>query len=116
MGAIGDEDAAAPHDALLGERIELFLQRLRVDHHSAAENNPRVFVQGTRGHQMQLEGVFPSYNGMSCVGAAGETHHDVRLGGEKIDDFALAFVAPLRTDYYYVHASDPIGSSLGVPA
>lgn len=37
-------------------------------------------------------------DGVSCVGAAVVSDDGVVLGGEDVDDFALAFVAPLESD------------------
>jgi hypothetical protein len=39
---------------------------------------------------------------MTGVMSALEARHRVRAVGEQVNDFALAFVAPLRSDYDYV--------------
>jgi hypothetical protein len=38
---------------------------------------------------------------MSGIVPTLKTHHRIRPIGEQIDDLALAFIAPLSTDYYY---------------
>ncbi len=56
---------------------------------------------------MQYSGRNQRQNGLLAVDdqrvpgivAALETHHGLHLIGQEIDDFALAFVAPLQTDH-----------------
>ncbi len=56
---------------------------------------------------MQYAGRNQRQNGLLAVDdqrvpgivAALETHHGLHLIGQEIDDFALAFVAPLQTDH-----------------
>ena len=55
-----------------------------------------------RGHDMQ--DVLPAIHDdrMSGVVAALKTDHHIHFGSEQIDDLALAFVAPLRTNDSHV--------------
>ena len=71
----------------------------RVDHHAAAHPPARVRVHHARGNRVQLEGLRRNGHGVAGVVAAVEARHDVGLAGQQIDDAALAFVAPLRSNY-----------------
>ena len=41
-------------------------------------------------------------DGVAGIIPALAAHYDVGLSGQDIDDFALAFIAPLRTDQYRI--------------
>ncbi len=102
---VGDEHAALPANALLGERIELAEQRLRVDHHPAAQDDGRVLVEDAGGHQVELVGLLAFDDRVPGVRPAGVAYDHARLFGEVVDDLALPFVAPLGADHHYVHAA-----------
>ena len=52
---------------------------------------------------MQLVGLCTVNYGVPGVGASGITDHQLRLLGEEIDNFPLAFITPLGTDNNDVH-------------
>ncbi len=57
---------------------------------------------------MKLKGFVFDDNGVAGIVAALIPNHHIHVLGQQIDDFALAFVAPLSPDYHrYRHACTP---------
>ena len=98
MRTITDEQVLADFHIELSEPVDFFHERERIDHDavadhadfSAAENSRRDEVQNIFGAAMD--------DGVTGVIPALAAHHDVRPGGEHVDDFSLSLVAPLRAD------------------
>ena len=66
--------------------------------HAIADDAKFVFAEDARRHEMQDVFLSADENGVPGVVAAGVADDDVRIFGEHVNDFALAFVAPLGAD------------------
>ena len=73
-------------------------ERDRVDHDAVADHAHFSAPQNAGGNEMQ-DVFFAAVNdGVAGVIAALAADHDVGVAGQDVDDFALAFIAPLRAD------------------
>ena len=66
---------------------------------------------------MELERLAIDDDGMTCIVASRTAGNDVEFAAESVDNFALAFVAPLSSynDYIFCHISlRPIAFSLAI--
>ena len=52
---------------------------------------------------MQRVGVLADHDGVAGVGTTVVANHHVVLGGQQIDHLALAFIAPLKSNYCRMH-------------
>ena len=101
---VADEDPAMPVDAALGQHVQLGEQRLGVDDHAGAQDDGLVRVEHAGRDQVQGELLIIAHDGVSSVGAAGETDYHLGLAGQVVDHLALALIAPLGADNYQIHA------------
>ena len=72
---------------------------MRVEHDAIADDRQLARPHHARRQQRQLIGGAVDHQGVAGVVAALETHDDVGLLGEPVDDLAFAFVAPLGADH-----------------
>src|SRR2546423_1152591 len=98
MRAVADQQVLANFDSEFAQSLDLLHQRDWIDDDAVADDASFAAPQNSRGDQM--ENVFRAAMNDSVAGVipALAPDHDVRLGGKHIDDFAFAFVAPLRAD------------------
>ena len=79
--------------------VDLLEQRLGIDHHAVAEHAAlAAAAQHARRNQVGDDLLPVDDQGVAGVGAAAVAHHHVGELGVEVDDFALAFVAPLGAD------------------
>ena len=117
VGPVADEQPAADLDALRRQGVDLREQRLRVDHHAVADDAPHARMQDARRQQVQNELGAAHPHRVAGVVASLVTRHNGRVGGEEVDDLALALVTPLRTDDGDVHALPrPVKAGRRAPA
>ena len=67
--------------------------------HAIAEDGDHMAAQDARRDQMQFVNLAFKGDGMPGVVTAGVSGDDIGRLGQPVDDAALAFVAPLRSDY-----------------
>src|SRR4029079_14557611 len=94
--AFADQQVAAQlHvEAAFAQLVDLAAQVDRIDDDADADDVRRVRMHDARRNQMQDELARRQDQGVACVVATAEAHHEVGLAGEEVDDFALAFVTP----------------------
>src|SRR5690349_10524405 len=80
------------------KRVDFLDQRERVDHSAIADDAGFVFVQGTGRDQAENIFFTVDHQRMSGIVATLKTYDHVGIGGEEVDDLALALVTPLRAD------------------
>ena len=98
MSAFADLDSAgADVDALAIEIVHFLDQHRRVDHHAVADQ-AGLALQDTGGHQVADELFTIDDHRVSCIVAALKTDDKICTRSQKIDDFTLALVTPLRSD------------------
>ena len=90
--AAGDVDAGGY------QHVHFFQQRGRRQHHAVADVAGDVVTQDAGRDQVQHGFLAGHHQRVARVVAALETHHALRAVGQPVDDFALAFIAPLGAD------------------
>src|ERR1041384_186244 len=86
-------------DALLLELTDLADQRLRINHHTVTDDGQLALAHDAGRQQRQFVHRVADDERVPGIMATLESHDDVGLLGEPIDDLALAFVPPLGSDY-----------------
>ena len=95
------------HDALLLQLGNLVDQGLRIDHHAVADDRKLALSNDAGRQQRKLVGRAVDDQGVAGIMAALETHNDVGLLRQPVDDLAFAFVAPLGSDNHDIRHQDP---------
>ena len=98
VGAIADDQVRADGHALSAQSFDLFHQGHRVQYHAVADDALFAGMQDARGDQVENEFLVSRQYGMPRVVASLAANDEVRFFGQKVDDFAFAFVAPLGSD------------------
>src|SRR5262249_13834722 len=78
-------------------------QRLRIDDHAVADDAGDAGEEDAGGHEPQDELRAVDVDGVPGVVAALVAGHDRELRRQQIDNLALAFVTPLRTEDCQIH-------------
>ena len=99
VGVRGNPEVGG-RDAGPVEPFDLLQQHARVDDHAVADHAELVLMQDAGGDQVELVLLVPVHDGVAGVVAALEAHDRGGVLGQQIGDLALAFVAPLGSDYY----------------
>jgi len=97
MRAVGDKQLAGYVHPERLQPVDLLQKGHRVQHHTVADDCAAVRAQHAAGDQLQDELFAADDDRVSGIMAARITRHDGKASGEDIDDFSLAFVAPLGT-------------------
>ena len=82
--------------------VDLADERDRVDHDAVADHADLAAPQNAGGNEMENVFFAAMNDGVAGVVAALTADDDVGVSGQDIDDFAFAFIAPLRADQYRV--------------
>jgi hypothetical protein len=82
------------------EPVHLLEERGRVDHDAVADQAALVRAQDPGRHQVEDDGVAVDDHAVAGVRAALVARDQVVLGGEHVDDLALALVAPLGAEHH----------------
>ncbi len=102
VGAVADLQLRPDVDADRLEAGDFVEQRGRINHHAVADNSLNTRAQNAAGDQLQYEFLAADEDGMAGIVAALIASHGIKLFREQVDDFALAFVAPLRSENYQI--------------
>ncbi len=106
--AIRDQQVFARHgDPLREQAVDLLRNRDWINDHAIADDAHFARTQDAGGNQMKNIFLSLCDDGMTGVVAALGADDDIGVLGQKIDDFAFAFVAPLSAD------EDGIGHVVG---
>ena len=96
-----DLEARADLDALFLELGDFLAQRGRRQHDTVADQALHAVAQDARGNQVQDRLLAIDDERVPGIVAALEARDDADPFGQQVDDLALAFIAPLRTQNYY---------------
>ena len=96
-------------DAIGGQHVQLGQHHLRVDHRARADQTGGVWIENSRGDQVQLEHLVVDHDCVAGIDTTLIAHHHIGGAAQQIGDLALPLVAPLCTD------DDNIGQEHGGP-
>ncbi len=96
MGPGRDLESSRRHSPGL-ELVDLLAEDGGIDDHAVADDGDYPGVEDPRGDQVEGELAEFVLDRMPGIVAALVAHDHVRLLAEQVDDFALAFIAPLGT-------------------
>ena len=96
VSAVADAEVGADLDASLADAVDFFEEFDGVDDHAVAEHVELVRGKDARGDQVERVTLRADLHGVARIGSAVVSNDQVKLLGEQVDDFALAFIAPLQ--------------------
>ncbi len=102
MRAIADEQVLPDLDPDFAQALDFADERDRIDHDAVADDADFAPPQNAGGNEVQDVFFSAVDDGVAGVVAALAADDDIGVAGEDVDDFALAFIAPLRADEYRV--------------
>ncbi len=105
VGTLRDMEASPQFKAPTFDLLKFLHQVKGVHHHAITNDAVLTLVQNATRHEVQNILLVAHNDGMTRVRAALEADHNIRLLSQKINDFALTFVAPLSADQYGIHVS-----------
>ena len=98
-GIVGDAQILARDaDAGGAQRTDFLCQRPGIDHHAIADDRKLALPHHAGGQQRKLVGDALDDERMARIVPALKADDDVGALRQPVDDLALAFIAPLRTD------------------
>ena len=100
----------ADRDALPLQLRHLIEERLRIEHDAIADHGELRWPKHAGRQQRQLVGLAVDDKRVACIVAALETHDDIGLLRQPVDDLALPLVAPLGAD------DDNVGHFASIPS
>jgi hypothetical protein len=102
VGVGGEFEVGFDADALGGEAIDFFEGFEGVDDDTVADDAGDVGAEDADGDEVEAvlddAGAGFDFDFVTGVGAAVPSDGEVEVAGEEVDDFALAFIAPLEAD------------------
>ncbi len=87
-------------DARAAQAIELGHQSRGIDHHARPNDRMLAGAQDAAGNQLQDKTAAVENDGVAGIVAAGAARDVIEGSRHVIDDFALAFISPLRAHHY----------------
>ena len=96
MRAVADAQLIRYIDPGGDQLLDFFVQRQRIDHQPVADYRGLAGMQDAARNQPEHEFTIADEDGVARVMAALIADDVVETVGQQIDQFALAFVAPLR--------------------
>ena len=99
MGSLADEEAFSTRVFTGGlfPSAQFLVEHPRVDDHAIAEHQVAFFAGDTGGQQVELQHLFTEHDGVSSVVSTLESGDPRGLFRQSVNQFSLAFVAPLST-------------------
>ena len=96
---VADDEPVADVDAGLCQLVDLGKQRRRIDDDAVADDAGDAGVQDARRQQAEHELAAVGVDRVAGVVPALVARDDRKVRRQQIDDLALAFVAPLRSEH-----------------
>src|SRR6267154_525228 len=100
MGAIAEVEAPFNVDAGFRERLNFGDEGGGVYYDAGADDCLLLGAQDAAGDELKDETIFADDDGVAGIVSSGDARDIVESSREIIDDFAFAFVAPLRADHH----------------
>ena len=107
----GETDLYPPGgiDTKLAQLVQLFNECDGVHYHPGTEQTGAARMQDAGGQLVQDKGLVFYFDGVPGIGATLVARSEVHLIAERVDDLALALVAPLPANHCcYRHSYDPV--------
>lgn len=99
MGLVADAQVGGRDgNAALVEFVDFGEELFRVEDHAVSDDVHDAFAEDTDGEEVGGVFLVTDADGVTGVGSAAVAGDKVDVVGEEVDDFAFAFVAPLKTD------------------
>ena len=98
VSPVGDEQLSRDIDPLTADAVDLFEEGFGVDHDTGGDDGGHTGTKNAGREQGEFVGLAFEFNGVSGVVAPLIADNDLVLVGEKVDDLAFGFVAPLKAD------------------
>jgi hypothetical protein len=99
MRTVAEVQAAVDIDAGFGERFDFGNEGGGINNDARADYSLLLGAQDSAGYELQDEAIFADDDGVTGIVPAGDASDVIESAGEIVDDFAFAFVTPLRADY-----------------
>jgi hypothetical protein len=80
-----------------GQAVDFALKNDGIDHDTVPDDVDRILVENPRWNRSQNVFDAVKFQSVSRVRAALETRNDVVFGGQDVNNFSFAFVAPLQS-------------------
>ena len=96
--AIADEEIAVHLDAGRAQGIDFLHEGERIEHDAITDDAAAAFAQHAARNELENKLLALDGNRMSGIVTAGITRNHLEALGQNVNDFAFAFVAPLRSD------------------
>src|ERR1700681_683135 len=100
MGAIADVQPTLHVDARLGERFDFVDESGGIDDYAGANNRMTAGAQNSAGDELQNVAIGADDDGVAGVVASSYARDIFKGAGEIVNDFAFAFIAPLRAYHH----------------
>src|SRR6266404_944046 len=100
VGAIAKMQAAFNVDSSFGECFNFGHEGGGIDYDAGADDCLLLGAQDAAGDELQDEAIFADDYGVPGVVSTSDARDIVKSAGQIIDNFAFAFVAPLRADHH----------------
>jgi hypothetical protein len=95
IGAIAHVQAPVYVDAIFRETIDFIEQRVRIQHDAVSDCALHARMHDPAWNLMEYGGIIADVHGMPGVRAPLITHDPVSGLSQNVDEFSLAFIAPL---------------------
>src|SRR6185503_8056806 len=82
------------------ELADLLAQAIEIDDDTVADQAAAAGHHDAGGHEVEDDGLLPAHDAVPGVGSALIARDDVGLAAQRVDDLALAFIAPLGAYHY----------------
>jgi hypothetical protein len=99
MGAIGNVQAALYVDATLGEGFDFGDEGGGIDDDTGADDGVLLRAKNAAGDELENEAIFANDDGVTGVVAASNSYDVIERAREIVNNFAFAFIAPLRAHH-----------------
>ena len=107
MGGEADLYPPGGIDTKLPQLVQLFNECYRVHYHPGTEQAGAARMQDAGGQLVQDKGLVFYFDGVPGIGATLVARSEVHLIAERVDDLALALIAPLPANHCcYRHSYD----------
>src|ERR1700676_552681 len=100
MGAIADLQATFYVDAGLGESFDFVDESGGIDDYAGTDDGVTAGAQNSAGDELQNVAIGADDDGVAGVVPSGYARDIFKGAGEIVNDFAFAFIAPLRAYHH----------------
>src|SRR5690606_26328352 len=98
MSPIADAQAVADGDAAPGQRVEFLKHSRQVQRDARADDCGLARTQYAYRKQVQGEFLSVNLHGVAGIASAVVPDDNIEVLGEQVNNFALAFIAPVQAD------------------